>query len=105
MTFEAYLGFTGQTATVFASGELGAETAPVLRSLVERAAAGPVARLVLDLTGLSAMSSAGVRVLAFAQQSLPSGVPIIVVGARPEVVEIIRLAGFDQAVSLSPGSS
>ncbi|WP_433269171.1 STAS domain-containing protein [Actinosynnema sp. CS-041913] len=101
MSFEAYLGFTGRTGTVFLTGELDADTAPVFRSLVEQAAQRPLDRLVLDLTGLSTMSSAGVRVLAFAQQKLPPSAVIIVVGARPEVVEIIRLAGFDQAVTIA----
>ncbi|GAA1283974.1 STAS domain-containing protein [Saccharothrix xinjiangensis] len=100
MSFEAYLGFNGRTGTVYLTGELDADTAPVFRSLVEQAAQRPLDRLVLDLTGLATMSSAGVRSLAFAQQQLPPSVAIIVVGASPGVVEVIRLAGFDQAVTI-----
>ncbi|MFD7657916.1 STAS domain-containing protein [Actinosynnema sp. NPDC059797] len=101
MSFEAYLGFNGRTGTVYLTGELDAGTAPVFRSLVEQAAQRPLDRLVLDLTGLATMSSAGVRSLAFAQQQLPPSAAIIVVGASPEVVEVIRLAGFDQAVTIA----
>jgi anti-anti-sigma factor len=100
VSFEAYLGFNGRTGTVYLTGELDADTAPVFRSLVEQAAQRPLDRLVLDLTGLTAMSSAGVRCLAFAQQQLPPSASIIVVGARPAVVEVIRLAGFDRAVTI-----
>ncbi|MCE7007205.1 STAS domain-containing protein [Kibdelosporangium philippinense] len=99
--FEAYLGFTGRTGTVFVSGELDVDTAPVFRSLVEQAVQRPLDRLVIDLTGLSIMSSAGVRALVFAQQELPPGASIIVVGAGPEVVKIIQLAGFDQAITIA----
>ncbi|MGM1063251.1 STAS domain-containing protein [Saccharothrix sp. Mg75] len=101
MSFEAYLGFTGRTGTVYLTGELDADTAPVFRSLVEQAARRPLDRLVLDLTGLEVLSSAGVRCLAFAQQQLPPATSIIVVGARPAVVDVIRLAGFDRAVVIA----
>jgi anti-anti-sigma factor len=42
--------------------------------------------------------SAGLRCLVFAQQKMPHGVQIVIVGARPEVAETIRLTGFDRAV-------
>ncbi|SDC90496.1 STAS domain-containing protein [Actinokineospora iranica] len=101
MNFEAYLGFNGRTGTVYLTGELDATTAPVFRSLVEQAAERPLDRLVLDMTGLRALSSAGVRWLAFAQQKLPPTASIIVVGASAEVVATIRLAGFDQAITIA----
>jgi anti-anti-sigma factor len=44
------------------------------------------------------MSSAGLRSLVFAHQKMPPGMEIVLIGARPEVAETIRLTGFDRSI-------
>ncbi|MBD0420431.1 STAS domain-containing protein [Streptomyces sp. NPDC052309] len=100
MSFEAYLGFTDSTATVYLSGDLTDKRVPALRSLVEHAVQRPLSRLVLRMTDLESISAGGVRCLAFAQQQLPQGADIVVDGAGPQIRQMLRSGGFDQAVTL-----
>ena len=83
------------------SGELDAASAPALRDAVTGVAAeGGIATLVLDLTDLTYMASAGLRVLVFAKQKLGQGVEIVIAGAHDGVVETIEMTGFHHTVQM-----
>ncbi|GAA3753176.1 STAS domain-containing protein [Salinactinospora qingdaonensis] len=99
MNFEAFLGFTGSTATLHLAGSLDDASLPVLRSLVDQAVQQPLRQLVLRIDELESMTPGGVRCLAFAQQHVAPDVEIIVDGANEQVREAMRLGGFDQAVT------
>ncbi len=86
------------TAVIRLVGDLDSRSASRLNDLVVEATAEPVSRLVLLMEDLAYMSSAGIRCLVFAHQKLPRGVDIVLVGARPEVAEVIRYTGFDRSV-------
>jgi anti-sigma B factor antagonist len=103
MSFEVYLGTGERTTTVYLSGDLDIASAPLLQSVLARALTPDTERLVLDMHEVEYMSSAGLRCLIVAHQNAGADVEIVLVGARSEVVDIIRLAGFDQAVTISPG--
>ncbi|APU13589.1 MULTISPECIES: STAS domain-containing protein [Actinoalloteichus] len=105
MSFEAYLGFTEGTATIHLAGELGESSTPVFRSLVDQAGTRPLERLVLQMSALRSISSAGVRALVWAHQMMGPRVEIILVGARAEVRETIRLAGFDHSITIATAGS
>ncbi len=100
MTFQTTMAIAGDVTTVQLTGELDATSAPVFRDILERAAQGSVARLVLDVTELTYMSSAGLRGLVFAKQRMGPGVEIFVVGARDVVSETIHLTGLDRTVTM-----
>lgn len=101
MNFEVYLEIRGRTTTVHLSGDLDITTAPMLRSVLDRVTQEERDRLVLDMHELNYMSSAGLRCLAVAHQQAGSDVRIILLGPKPEIVDIIRLAGLDQAVTIA----
>jgi anti-anti-sigma factor len=86
-------------AIITLSGELDASVAQQLRDAVDRAAQGSASRLVLDMTSLDYMASAGLRALVFAKQKM-SGVDIYVVGAHDAVMETIEMTGFHHSVFL-----
>jgi anti-anti-sigma factor len=99
MSFEANLTTAERTATIRLTGELDATTAPVLRSLIERVGQVGAERLLLEMDDLSYMSSAGIRCLVFAHQTVPAD--IVLMDVQPDVAEVIRLAGFDRAVTFA----
>jgi len=101
MSFTATSSRSGRTAIITLEGELDAITTPDFQREVERAADGELDSLVLLMTKLSYVSSAGLRGLVFARQKMPDPVQIVVVGANDAVEQTIRLVGFHHSVVFS----
>jgi anti-anti-sigma factor len=101
MSLNATLSRDGNIALITLNGELDALTVPVLRDELRRAAEHDVDYLVLDVTNVSYLSSAGLRVLAYARQKLPGGVRIVLVGANDVVQRTVRLVGFQYNLEFS----
>ena len=101
MPFAATSSRTGGTALIRLEGELDALTAPTFAQEVDRAAEGEVDRLVLDMTDLTYLSSAGLRALVFARQKMADDVKIVLVAVNEEAEQTIRLVGFHQSVIFS----
>ena len=104
MTLELRTTRQAAVATIRLAGSVDAESAPQLDHAVSAVAAADLRRLVLELSDVQYLSSAGLRCLAVAHQRLGRGVEIVLEGARPEVAETVRLAGFDQVVTLVGGA-
>ncbi|OLE27015.1 MAG: hypothetical protein AUG44_11280 [Actinobacteria bacterium 13_1_20CM_3_71_11] len=101
MPFAASSSRNGGTALIRLEGELDALTAPDFQLEVDRAAEGEVDRLVLDMTSLTYLSSAGLRALVFARQKMADDVRIVLVSVSEEVEQTIRLVGFHRSVTFS----
>ena len=101
MAFNATLETTSNgVAKIVLSGELDANTASEFKAKVEEAAAESPKRLVLMMSDLEYMSSAGLRVLIFAKQKMGAGVDLYLVGTQELVLDTIKKTGFDQSVYL-----
>jgi anti-anti-sigma factor len=98
MAFESTLEMKNDIALISLTGELDASVAQTFRDRIEEASANKARKLVLMLSGLDYMSSAGLRTLVFAKQKMGAAVTIYVVGAQPQVVEPIRQTGFHHSV-------
>src|SRR4051812_43568078 len=98
MSFQAKSHTEDGVVTMRLVGDLDSRSAPTLNTLITEMAAQPVRRLVLLVDELAYLSSAGLRCLVFAHQKMGRGVDIVLVGARPEVAETIRMTGFDRSV-------
>jgi len=96
--FQATIHIDGAVASIRLTGELDAQSASTFQELIADAAQAGVGRLVLLLHDLTYLSSAGLRCLVFAHQKLGPAVDIVLVGARPEVAEVITMTGFDKSV-------
>ena len=101
MSFTATSSRNGGVTVITLTGELDSLTATVLRDEVARAAKGELDKLVLDMTELTYLSSAGLRGLVFARQKMADDVQIVLVGANDSVEQTIRLVGFHQSVVFS----
>jgi anti-sigma B factor antagonist len=100
MAFEAKTHVDGDVVTIRLTGELDSRAAPRFNEVISAVPAGKVGRLVLLMSGLSYMSSAGLRCLIFAQQKLGRGVRIVLVGTQPSVAETISMTGFHRSVTM-----
>ncbi len=100
MAFEAKLEIVGAEARITLAGELDASAAPAFREKVEQAAAGQVSKLVIIMSDLSYMASAGLRGLIFAKQKMGGTVEIILVGIQEGVKETLEMTGFQHSVTM-----
>jgi anti-anti-sigma factor len=98
MAFNATLTIDSGIAKIIMAGELDASMAPVFQGEVEKAAAQKAKRLVLLMSELEYIASAGLRALVFAKQKMGPGVDIYVVGAQQQVMDTIQMTGFDRSV-------
>jgi anti-sigma B factor antagonist len=95
MAFNVATTIDSNAAMITMSGELDGSMAPLFQREVEKAATQNVKRLVLLMSDLDYMSSAGLRVLLIAVQKM-RGVDLYVIGARQEVKDTLQMSGLDR---------
>lgn len=105
MTFDITLHLEQRAASIRLVGELDSRAAPRVQELINEAAGHELDRLVLLMSELTYLSSAGLRCLVLAHQMMGRGVDIVLVGTRPEVAETIQLTGFDRSVTMQDPAS
>jgi len=98
MSFSVELEMDGADARVNLAGELDAAVAGQFMEVIEHAAAKQPQNLVLYMSELTFMASAGLRVLVFAKQKMGGNVKVYVIGANGAVLNTLRMSGFHQAV-------
>jgi anti-anti-sigma factor len=98
MAFSATLMMQAGIAKITMSGELDASMAPVFQKKIEEAAAQKAKRLVLMMSDLEYIASAGLRALVFARQKMGPGIDLYVVGAQQQVMDTIQMTGFDRSI-------
>ena len=100
MAFTITDSIIDNAATFTLTGELDASAAPTFREKIESASAAHVQKLVLDMSDLEYMSSAGLRVLIYAKQKMGVGVDIVLVGTQPMVQDTLEKTGFNRSVTM-----
>lgn len=101
MPFASALTVNDDTATIRLTGELDARTAPDFHRSIESAAGLAIVRVVIAMNELEYISSAGLRCLLFARQTLGEAVSLAMAGVRPAVARTIRMAGLDHGIEMS----
>jgi anti-anti-sigma factor len=100
MAFNVTTEMDNGIAKVALAGELDASVAGQFRDAIESVAAEQPKRVVLLLSELTFIASAGLRVLIFAKQKIGSAVDLYVVGAHDAVLDTITMTGFHHSVIL-----
>ncbi len=89
----------GKELTVEVEGRLDSLTAPDLEEKLEESFEG-LEKLILDLGKLEYISSAGLRVLLGASQTMDEQGEMIVRNLTKPVRDVIELVGFDSALNI-----
>jgi anti-sigma B factor antagonist len=89
-------------ARITLAGELDASTAATFQKEVEKATAAKARRLVLLVSELEYIASAGLRVLVFAKQKMGREVDVYIVGAQEQVTDTLRKTGLQNSLVAVP---
>ena len=88
------------TLTMEIEGRIDTQTAPDLQEAVDASLEG-VVLLVLDFTKVIYISSAGLRVIAAAQNQMDEkGGEMIIRGANKNIRDLFKVTGFDTFLTL-----
>jgi anti-anti-sigma factor len=101
MTFTASLSQQGRTAVIAMEGDLDDAGADLFHEKIEKASTGDLDRLVLDMTTLTSISSAGLRGLTFCRQKMGDDVQLVLVSPNETVRRSIELVDLQQSVTFT----
>jgi len=98
---ETSTALRGATPVVAISGRLDATSASTFDAELVPLLATPRKFIVLDLTALRYVSSAGLRsVLLLIKHTATQGGRVLLFGASPEVLEVIEISGFPSMLGI-----
>ena len=83
----------GTELTLSLEGRLDTVTAPTLEAALQQKLAG-MTKLTLDLSDLTYMSSAGLRVVLSAQKTMNKQGAMVVRNVNETIMEVFELTGF-----------
>lgn len=89
----------GTMLTLSPEGKIDTTTAPELDAAINESIPG-VQTLVLDFSGVSYISSAGLRVLLSAQKKMNAKGTMVIRGANEDVKDIFALTGFADILTI-----
>ncbi len=91
----------GGVLIVGLEGRLDAATSPVVERKLSEKIEGGVTKLVLNFAGIDYLSSAGMRLLLTVSKKLASlKGKLAVSNVSAEVMEVIKMAGFDRVLDI-----
>jgi anti-sigma B factor antagonist len=93
-----------ENATILSiAGRVDTATAPELEQAINREIDGGHRKILLNFSGVSYISSGGLRVLLATAKKLKSpGDKFGICGLSPEVLKILKLAGFTSIFTIYP---
>lgn len=89
----------GTEMTIALTGRLDTTTAPQLEMELQNSLAG-VESLIFDLAALEYISSAGLRVLLYAQKVMNRQGRMVVRGANEMIQEVFEITGFADILTI-----
>ena len=98
MAFTFSSEFDNGVGIITLEGELDGSSAESFRNAVSELSVQGLTRLVLMMSKLDYMASAGLRVLVFARQKMGATVDIYLVSATESVRETVEMTGFHHSV-------
>ena len=96
---EIIKGRNGNDLVLKLQGRLDTTTAPELEQELKNSLPG-VQALTIDMEGLEYISSAGLRVVLFAQKTMNRQGSMVVRGAGPMIMEVFDITGFSDILNI-----
>ncbi len=90
---------SGNSLTMRLSGRLDTVTAPQLEEALKNSLAG-VSLLTLDFADLAYISSAGLRVLLFAQKTMNKQGSMVIRNVNETIMEVFEITGFRDILTI-----
>ena len=87
--------------TILVSGRIDTTTAPDLHEYMKNAIQG-INELVIDFKDVDYVSSAGLRVVLFAQKMMYGQGPMTIINVNSDIMETFELTGFTEILNLNP---
>jgi anti-anti-sigma factor len=101
MAVEVKESVHGDVRVMRIEGRLDAATSPIVERKVNEAIEGGAHKLVFNFAGVDYLSSAGMRLLLTVSKKVASkGGRLSVAEVSDEVMEVIKMAGFDRVLDL-----
>lgn len=88
-----------KTVTLVIDGRIDTLTAPELEQAVQENAS-QYDSMIMDMSGVDYISSAGLRVMVYAHQVMAKKNGLILKGVNRNVMEIFRLTGFSRVIRI-----
>ena len=101
MVFTASVSTRGITAVIKLNGDLDEASTTGFVKKIDTVVADGASRIVLDMTELEQLSSAGLRGLIFAAEKMPDDVEVVVVSPNREVRDVIDGVNLEQSVTIA----
>lgn len=101
MVFKASVSTRGMTAVVRLDGDLDEAGTADFISKIDTVIGQGADRIVLDMSRLEQLSSAGLRGLIFTVEKMPDGVEVVVVSPNRVVREVIDGVDFEQSITIA----
>ena len=100
MSFSITSEVTKGIAMLTLAGSLDSSSAPQMQLEIQKVAAQSPTELVLYLSELSFMASAGLRMLVFAKQKLGTSVQIYLVQPQGQIIDTLQMRGIIHSVHI-----
>lgn len=85
--------------TVLINGRVDSSTAPELLDYLKEAMSG-IEELIIDLKDVEYISSAGLRVILFAQKTMNSQGSLTIINVNEDIMETFELTGFTDILTI-----
>lgn len=90
----------GEKAIVSVSGRIDTATAPTLLEYLKTELVG-VKELILDFQEVEYVSSAGLRVILYAQKTMSTQGSMKLINVSPDILEVLELTGFTEVLDIA----
>jgi anti-sigma B factor antagonist len=100
---EVTLEHISETLLVVISGRLDTASAPVFDTRLAPELTQPRRKILIDLTEVAYISSAGLRsILQLVKHAAAGGGRVGLFGAQPQILEVIEISGFPSLLDVYP---
>lgn len=100
MNFTVTSEISNNVAILTLTGSLDSSSASVFQAEIQKVAGESPAEMVLQVSELTFMASAGLRMIVFAKQKLGPKVQIYLVKPQDQIIDTLQMTGFIHSVHI-----